>query len=325
MQSKGTQPVYFDDMKVTHTHSPIVSKDDYYPFGLTFGSYARAASVGQNFKFGGKEEQQDWQVFDFEARMYDAVLGRFNSVDPHGDFYEMVTPYNYAFNNPLLFTDPTGMDNTIYLIAAGDMDTKEAQAAADIANKIFEELGLETTVTVYDSEANGEFDADNLDETDNWAVIGEDRKDIVDTASKIDSEWTDHLEDGTRPWSSRDNPETSNKGKSGDKKGILIDHKNNLNKDVNGITATEGSGWSLIHGAGHSAKKIYDQMSNSGEYGHTNSGIMQGGNDMAADVDRNGKQSITNPGNNQIYIEAIQQRYGTNKSTDNYQKNKNGK
>lgn len=295
---------------------------DYYPFGLSFNSYNRPTGVGQNFKYTGKEEQEEWGVYDFEARMYDAAIGRFNSIDPHADFYESVTPYNYAFNNPILFVDPTGMDNTIYLIVAGDMDKKDAQAAADMANKILEELGVETRVTVYDSEANGDFDAANLDKTDNWAVIGTDRGAIIETASNIDSEWTDHLEDGTKPWSSRDNPETSNKGRSGDKKGILIDHKNNLNKNVNGISAIEGSAWSLMHGAGHSAKKIYDQKSSSGEYGHTNSGIMQGGNDMAGDVNRNGKGSVTHPSNNQIYIQAIQERYGTNKSTDNYQQNK---
>ncbi|MEP4095756.1 RHS repeat-associated core domain-containing protein, partial [Reichenbachiella sp.] len=108
MQSKGTQPVYFDDMKVTHTHSPIVSKDDYYPFGLTFGSYTRAASVGQKFKHTGKEEQEEWGVIDFGARMYDAALGRWNVSDPLALKMPSQSPYNYAFNNPVNFIDKNG-------------------------------------------------------------------------------------------------------------------------------------------------------------------------------------------------------------------------
>jgi hypothetical protein len=37
--------VFFDEFKVTHTKSPVIQMDDYYPFGLTFNSYQRENST----------------------------------------------------------------------------------------------------------------------------------------------------------------------------------------------------------------------------------------------------------------------------------------
>jgi len=51
--------VYFDDFKVTHSKSPIVQSDDYYPFGLTFNSYSRENSVANKYLYNGKELQTD--------------------------------------------------------------------------------------------------------------------------------------------------------------------------------------------------------------------------------------------------------------------------
>lgn len=52
--------VYFDDLLITHTHSPIVQKDDYYPFGL---SIAGLSTIKENSKrnkwtFQGQERQE---------------------------------------------------------------------------------------------------------------------------------------------------------------------------------------------------------------------------------------------------------------------------
>lgn len=49
-------------------------------------------------------------AYDFGARMYDARLGRFTSVDPHAHSYPHWSPYSAFANNPIVFIDPDGRD-----------------------------------------------------------------------------------------------------------------------------------------------------------------------------------------------------------------------
>ncbi|MCE2734828.1 MAG: RHS repeat-associated core domain-containing protein [Flammeovirgaceae bacterium] len=102
--------VYFDDFTVTHKKSPVIQVDDYYPFGLTFNSYSRENSVNQDYKYNGKELQDelglDW--FDYGARMYQAEIGRWNHIDPKAELYFNWSPYTYALNTPLNAIDPNG-------------------------------------------------------------------------------------------------------------------------------------------------------------------------------------------------------------------------
>ena len=44
-----------------------------------------------------------------DFRNYDPAIGRFHSPDPLGELTPDWTPYRFAFNNPVVFNDPTGL------------------------------------------------------------------------------------------------------------------------------------------------------------------------------------------------------------------------
>jgi len=112
--------VYYDDVSLCVTPSPIVAVNDYYPYGLTFNDGTREGSLDQKFKFNGKEQQaelgMDW--LDFGARMYMPEIGRWGAIDPLAEKYRRWSPYNYAVDNPVRYIDPDGMEVVEYKGAA---------------------------------------------------------------------------------------------------------------------------------------------------------------------------------------------------------------
>ncbi len=87
----------------------------YYPFGQTRTDTDGAGnpiSPGFRYKYTDQEFDDTTGLYYYQARYYDPVLGRFIQPDPLvPDLYDpqSLNPYSYVLNNPLRYTDPTGL------------------------------------------------------------------------------------------------------------------------------------------------------------------------------------------------------------------------
>lgn len=99
---------------VVNQSGAVVQQTDYYPFGMAFN---KAGSADNKFLYNGKKLQEDMigngvlDWYDYGARMYDAAIGRWHSIDPLAEKYFEFGPYHYVRNNPINLIDPTGMSD----------------------------------------------------------------------------------------------------------------------------------------------------------------------------------------------------------------------
>jgi RHS repeat-associated protein len=87
----------------------VVQSNSYSAFGLLALGPDGTASKFNNRFYNGKEKQEGTGWLDYGARMYNPEMGRWMSIDPLSEKGRRWSPYNYAFNNPLRYTDPDGM------------------------------------------------------------------------------------------------------------------------------------------------------------------------------------------------------------------------
>jgi len=94
---------------VLNSIGTVVSNERYWPFGGT-----RSGLVGTDKQYTGQRREPGdnaLDLYNYGARFYSTVLGRFLSVDPviSGENDPQAwNGYAYVRNNPLRFTDPTG-------------------------------------------------------------------------------------------------------------------------------------------------------------------------------------------------------------------------
>lgn len=86
------------------------------------GISSNALGIVKNKKeYNGNELQNNefsdgsgLEVYDFNARTYDAQIGRFIQIDPQfEDRQEGISPYHFGKNNPILYADPDGRNPII--------------------------------------------------------------------------------------------------------------------------------------------------------------------------------------------------------------------
>ena len=102
--------VYFDDLTVHHNEGRVQQYNEYYPFGLqTANSWERVWSEPNKFlNTGGNELNAETGYYQTFFRPYDPALGRFVGIDPLASFFKAWNPYQYGFNDPVYYSDPTG-------------------------------------------------------------------------------------------------------------------------------------------------------------------------------------------------------------------------
>ena len=90
----------------------VVQITNYYPFGTPYSAEdcATLNPGKQDRKYNGKEfdTMHGLNTYDYGARQYNALLGRWDRVDPLAEKYYSVSPYAYCANNPVLLIDPNG-------------------------------------------------------------------------------------------------------------------------------------------------------------------------------------------------------------------------
>ena len=102
---------------------------EYMPFGH---QRSHAGTSITNYKYTDQELDPSTGLYNYDARLYDPVIGRFVSADSFiEDFFipQTLNRYSYVRNNALRYTDPTGHETT------GEfLERKGVEAAASGSN-----------------------------------------------------------------------------------------------------------------------------------------------------------------------------------------------
>ncbi len=110
--SSDTQYFHKDHLQsstaVTNELGEKLETTEYFPFGLERN---RTGSSASNYKFTDQELDPESGLYNYDARLYDPVIGIFITPDTIiQDFYDSqsLSRYAYVRNNPLKYIDPTG-------------------------------------------------------------------------------------------------------------------------------------------------------------------------------------------------------------------------
>jgi RHS repeat-associated protein len=113
-QISGTTVSYFhkdhlgSSTVTTNASGAVIESANYEPFG---NMRAHAGTTTSSYKFTDQELDGGNGLYNYDARLYDPIIGRFISADtvvPKWRNPQTLNRYSYCQNNPLIYTDPSG-------------------------------------------------------------------------------------------------------------------------------------------------------------------------------------------------------------------------
>jgi RHS repeat-associated protein len=153
---------------------------DYYPYGGVEDDYC-ITPVPQNYKFTGKERDNESGLDDFDARYYASTMGRFMTPDwdtkpvtvPYAKFGDPQTLdlYGYVENSPVDRMDPTGhftppgqegsyaCDGSSGCVSERTEDQEQSQTQSETQDK----YGPQIFSTAISEHISGDFDLGHSD------------------------------------------------------------------------------------------------------------------------------------------------------------------
>lgn len=102
-----------NNREVIDSEGNVLQRTDYYPYGTPFSAPSDGLNATlQPYKYNGKEldKMHGLNTYDYGARQYYSILGRWDRIDPLCEKYYSLSPYNYCGNNPMFFVDPNGKE-----------------------------------------------------------------------------------------------------------------------------------------------------------------------------------------------------------------------
>ncbi|MGF7138248.1 RHS repeat domain-containing protein [Roseimarinus sediminis] len=161
------------------------NKNDYYP-GIDNYNVNRNLYNGKLKRSGNPDpsgELQDDNLdgvslnwYDYGARMYDAALGRFHTVDAYAEKYLNLSPYQYGANNPICNVDING--DSIWFTTQYDDNHELIGVTMNITGKVINTSEKNVNMEVFANTVNaqmaesysGEFDGVKFSTVSNFEV-----------------------------------------------------------------------------------------------------------------------------------------------------------
>ena len=173
----------------TNISGTKVSELRYYPFGETRYS---SGTTSTSKRFTSQEEQIDIGLYDYGARFYDPILGRFVSADsvvPQPGDPQSLNRFAYVRNSPLARVDPSGHGDTCNRLLFHCGDSGSSDPTQTLPSPTVVSLNPETIQQVFHQSGA------------RWADIGADFQNALHTAiGWREGNWNDVGSAVSLPW-----------------------------------------------------------------------------------------------------------------------------